>query len=131
MANADLADNDWFEMHIAMLQNAARGGSPCIDASMRISVPGWADRRRVDRLSCVIDAWLDTAGTKTSAIVCDISAFGAGMKIKTNLPVENKVVVWIGDRSLSATIKWVAGERLGVAWAEPLDHDDPLLDPSQ
>lgn len=110
-------------MSVALAANP--GFPPLGFASMkaRIADASDADRRRADRLTVAIDARVRPLGEEgCEARIVNISA--TGFMAATNARHEVGSRVWLilpGRERASALVKWIAGDKLGAEFAEPID----------
>ena len=115
---------------LGLLRLAKAGHSPCLGADGRITIPGWAERRRAGRRIVNLAATLVAAGRTVPVTVRDISASGLGLEGDCKLEEGTEVSVRLaGNRQLAGRIAWCSDRRIGLELAERLDVRDPLLAP--
>ena len=80
------------------------------------------DRRRHSRLPVEMDATVRELGeTGVEAKVLNISETGFMAEVGTEFDVGTRVWLILPDRErASAVVKWVAGDKLGAEFAEPI-----------
>ncbi len=112
---------------VALLQAARDGSVPCMLGD-RIMVPGWAERRKHERLSTNQNAVLRTAAGEEPVRISNISRGGlciAGVpNIKIGQPVS---IVLAQGRLLAGHVRWAHNGSAGVKFDQILAENDPLL----
>ncbi len=85
-------------------------------------VPDVADRRRAARVPLDLDVTVRELGASgTEARVLNISETGFMAEAEAHFEVGARVWLILPDRDrASAVVKWVAGNRLGAEFAEPI-----------
>ncbi|MGI9514414.1 MAG: PilZ domain-containing protein [Anderseniella sp.] len=98
-----------------LLKACANGEWPCLDDQMAVSIPGWAERRRDDRITCAIAIQIEVEGKAVEATITDISQFGLGLEGCPDLDTGDSVVIATSsDHSLTGHVAWSVGESAGV-----------------
>lgn len=113
-----------------LLARAEAGGTPCLEADRRVTIPGWAERRRERRREREIPASATIGTRKLAVTICDVSGGGVGLEMPygTTTAVRQAIVVHMPDgRDLAGIIAWLEGPRAGVQFDTRLPDSDPLL----
>lgn len=113
---------------LAILRMAARGASPCIEADGRITIPGWAERRREPRRSVQRAASLQIGQRMMPVMIRDVSTSGLGLDCPAEATPGERVVVRLpGNRMLPGEVAWADGKRIGIRLDQRLVESDQLL----
>lgn len=113
---------------ILLLRQAQDGGMPCIEADGRVTVPGWAERRREERRGLMLDATATIGDATLPIIIRDASESGLGIELDHDaLPGDRVVIQLNGGRTLVGDIVWCDGLRAGVRLDRRLSPRDPVL----
>lgn len=100
---------------LGLLKDCASGEWPCLDEHMAVSIPGWAERRRNDRITCAIAIEIEANGTPMEATITDMSQFGIGLDGCPGLQLGDSVVIATSeDHSLDGHVVWSVGESAGI-----------------
>lgn len=85
-----------------------------------------ADRRRGQRLPIELDATVRELGSNgIEARVLNISERGFMAQSEGSFEVGSRVWLMLpGKGRANAVVKWIAGDKLGAEFAEPIDLDD-------
>jgi hypothetical protein len=85
-----------------------------------------ADRRRAHRLPIEIDATVRELGANgIEARVLNISESGFMAQSEGSFEVGSRVWLMLPGRGrANAVVKWIAGDKLGAEFAEPISLDD-------
>lgn len=111
-----------------LLNAAAQGGHPCVEAQGGIVIPGWAERRRHRRFAADLTVDIEIAGLNHVVRVFDVSAGGLGLSGLDRVMAGTAATARVPDgRRLSGTIAWAANGRAGLKFRTPLQASDPLL----
>jgi len=89
-----------------------------------------SERRRASRLPVDFDAQVRELGeTGIEARVLNISETGFMAEATSQFEVGSRVWLMLpGRQRANAVVKWVAGDKLGAEFAEPMMLDDLLAD---
>ena len=113
---------------LSLLQLAKSGETPCIDADGRVTIPGWAERRREKRRSVHLAAIAQIGRQVVPAMIRDVSPSGIGLQCTYQAAPEERIIVRLpGDRQMAGTVTWSDGQRIGVMLDQRLEVGDPLL----
>lgn len=113
---------------LSLLQLAESGETPCIEADGRVTIPGWAERRREKRVSVQLAATAQIGRQIVPAMIRDVSPSGLGLQCTYQGAPEERITVRLpGDRQMSGTIAWADGQRIGMMLDQRLEAGDPLL----
>jgi hypothetical protein len=113
---------------LALLRAAAAGEAPCFEADGELSIPGWAERRADLRIEVDLPVDLSCAGRTLPARLVNISQSGLGIESREVLSRGLSLEVTMpGGRRLAARVIWALEGRMGLALADHLAADDPLL----
>lgn len=84
------------------------------------------DRRRMQRVPIELDVQMRELGSSgVEARVLNISERGFMAETGAHFEVGSRVwLILPGRERASAVVKWIAGDRLGAEFAEPLSLDD-------
>ncbi len=111
-----------------LLRQSEAGGYPCLEPDGRVTVPGWAERRREPRNAVQMAATAEIGGRYIPVMIRDASASGLGLEsAHIAAPGERIVVRLPGDRQMPGDVAWSDGQRIGVRLEHPLMPGDPLL----
>ncbi len=127
---ADGVSSDTASEHeiLALLDDAAKGGSACLDADGFISIPERAERRLSSRVSVSIHVNVLTVDACIPATVINASTTGLGLHLDAPLHVGDKITIQIPiGRLLSGTVIWCLRDKAGIKLATRLAADDVLL----
>ncbi len=114
---------------LRLLEEAQRGGRPCIDAYGRLVVPAMPQQRRSPRRMLCQDCTLHHRDLRVRVFAKDISAGGLGLERAPRLEPGEYVSVWLrSGRSFSGEVAWSRGTSAGIRFSSPLSLSDPLLD---
>ena len=92
---------------LGLLRMAAAGNSPCVDAEGRISIPGWAERRRERRRSVNLPARILTEKRVLSVKILDASPTGLGIECAAAIEIDTEISVLFADnRRLAGRVVW-------------------------
>jgi hypothetical protein len=115
---------------LGLLRMSEAGHSPCLGPDGRVTIPGWAERRRALRRTVALPASVVVAGEAlfVGAVVRDISATGLGVDCACDAAEGTPVTVRIdGGRQFHGRVAWSNGQRLGIELDQRLAPDDSLL----
>lgn len=89
-------------------------------------VPDQGDRRTAPRQSVELDVTMRELGeTGVDARVLNISTSGFMAETEAHFEVGSRVwLILPGRDRASAVVKWIAGDRLGAEFAEPVSFED-------
>lgn len=111
-----------------ILDAAAIGGSPCIDAKGQPFLPALPQRRTSARRMLGQNARVTAAGRTVHAYVRDVSASGFGLEQIANLDVGQVLSIEIATgRRFTGTVVWYKASRAGIRLNRTLTPNDPLL----
>lgn len=111
-----------------LLQEAATGGSPCLDDAWRISSPELPQRRRTARRTICQPCKITYNRTTTQAFVRDVSPGGFGLERAPQLPPKSLVLIELpSGRRFTGVVAWSNGSSVGVRFSRTLLPNDPLL----
>ena len=112
----------------SLLNSAAEGMQPCIDAAGRPFMPELPQRRRSARKSLFQACTVQHARRTVTAMVRDISSGGLGLEGVKGIQAQDLVVVEIeSGRRFTGIVVWSKGRLSGVRFSTPLPPNDPLL----
>jgi hypothetical protein len=118
--------NEREEQVVKLLTRAGAGEAPCIDDQGKISIPGWAERRRDKRVQPSCSAAAIIGNRRQEIVVLDASIRGLG--ISGVAEVGQHVEILLSDeRRLSGSVEWARDGRFGIRLLRPLSPNDPLL----
>jgi hypothetical protein len=112
---------------IRLLEQASSGLSPCIDHDGHLSLPGWAERRKEQRLATTLPVMIRLGSKRYPAVLRNLSS--GGMEIATGfmVPTGTRLIVeWGGVRQYPGRICWCDGRVAGIGLDKPLSPGDPL-----
>lgn len=113
---------------IDLLQDAAAGGSPCLDAAGQISIPDLPQRRRTARRTICQPCTITHNRTTSEAFVRDVSPGGFGLERVPQLVPKSLVLIELpSGRRFTGVVAWCNGFSAGVRFARTLLPNDPLL----
>jgi hypothetical protein len=113
---------------INLLQDAAQGGSPCLDAAGQISVPDLPQRRRTARRTIGQPCTITHNRTTSEAFVVDVSPGGFGLERVPQLVPKSLVLIELpSGRRFTGVVAWCNGSAAGVRFSRTLLPNDPLL----
>jgi hypothetical protein len=113
---------------IELLQEAVNGGTPCLDAEGRISIPDLPQRRRTARRTICQPCTLTYNRTTAQAFVRDVSPGGFGLERVPQLTPKTLVLIELpSGRRFTGVVAWCNGSAAGVRFARTLLPNDPLL----
>jgi PilZ domain len=116
------------EVLIDLLQEAARGGSPCLDDEGNISIPDLPQRRRTARRTICQPCTLTYNRTQAQAFVRDVSPGGFGLERVPQLVPKSLVLIELpSGRRFTGVVVWCNGTSAGVRFSRTLLPNDPLL----
>jgi hypothetical protein len=111
-----------------LLDAAAHGEAPCVDAQGRPYLPALPQRRRSSRRMVGQPAMVTAAGTTMRAFVRDVSTGGFGLEQVGLLDTGASVVVELPTgRRFAGEVVWYKRRRSGIRFTRPLSPNDPLL----
>lgn len=111
-----------------LLDAAARGQSPCVNAEGRPYLPALPQRRRGSRRILNQPASITTAEYAGRLFVRDVSQGGLGLdRVRRVKDGDFATVTLTSGRVLTGTIVWRKGARAGLRLTTPLPHNDPML----
>ncbi len=111
-----------------LLRQAEAGGCPCMEPDGRVTIPGWAERRREPRHTVQLAATAQIGERFIPVMIRDASPSGLGLESSQMAAPGERIVVRLpGDRQLPGDIAWSDGQRIGVRLDRPLMPGDPLL----
>lgn len=112
---------------INLLRRAADGETTCIDPMGRVTIPGWAERRREPRLLLDLEATIVVGKILFKVRIRDASPTGLGIEGRIVATIGERLVVKYRDRQLSGVVAWIEGDRLGLNLDQRLEAGDHLL----
>ncbi len=113
---------------MVLLNQAERGLSPCVEPDGCVIVPGWAERREHKRFKVDLRAEASIGLSLEPVHIFDISAGGMGLIGLTNPRRGDALTVKLKEgRRLRGSIAWVAGNKAGMRFQQPLTPGDALL----
>jgi hypothetical protein len=116
------------EVLIELLQEAASGGSPCLDDEGQISIPDLPQRRRTARHTICQPCTITYNRTTAQAFVRDVSPGGFGLERVPQLAPKSLVLIELpSGRRFTGVVAWCNGSSAGVRFARTLLPNDPLL----
>jgi len=116
------------EVLIGLLQEAANGGSPCLDDEGKISIPDLPQRRHTARHSICQPCVLTYNRTTAQAFVRDVSPGGFGLERVPKLAPKSLVLIELpSGRRFTGVVAWCNGSSAGVRFSRTLLPNDPLL----
>lgn len=113
---------------VSLLNSAAQGLQPCIDAGGRPFMPELPQRRLAARKALFQECTLRHSRKVIRALARDISTGGLGLDSAPGLHVGELVVVeLLSGRRLMGCVAWIKGRSAGIRFGTPLPPNDPLL----
>lgn len=113
---------------VRLLEAAAGGQSPCVDARGQLYLPVLPQRRQTSRRMVGQAAMVTVDGAKFRAYVRDVSAGGFGLDSVPRLELNRSAVIETATgRRFTGTVAWSKGGRAGIKFMRPLTPNDPLL----
>ncbi|MEZ5899019.1 MAG: PilZ domain-containing protein [Hyphomicrobiaceae bacterium] len=111
-----------------LLNAAARGQSPCLNANGHPFLPALPQRRRAARRILGQPATVTVDRCTQYAFVRDVSQGGIGLEQVNGLVEgENAVVALSTGRRFTGTVVWQKAQRAGIRLTVALNPNDPLL----
>ncbi|MFM9941055.1 MAG: PilZ domain-containing protein [Hyphomicrobiaceae bacterium] len=115
---------------LELLARAEAGGTPCLDPDGRITIPGWAERRRERRQELRQTATATLGATLVPVVIRDASTSGLGLDLPREAQGGERLTVQLpGGREIAGEIAWSDGQRAGLRLDRRLTENDPLLAP--
>jgi len=116
------------EVLIKLLEEAAAGGSPCLNARGQISIPDLPQRRRTARRTICQPCKITYNRTTAQAFVRDVSPGGFGLERAPQLAPKSLVLIELpSGRRFAGVVTWSNGPSAGVRFSRTLLPNDPLL----
>jgi hypothetical protein len=113
---------------IELLRLAEAGDWPCLDPDGRITIPGWAERRREKRHELRQDATARFGTTIVPVLIRDASRSGLGLEMRREArPGERLVVTLPGGPEFAGEVAWWDKGRAGIKLDRWLSAEDPLI----
>jgi len=113
---------------IELLQKVAQGGSPCIDANGKISIPDLPQRRDSARRTICQPCTITYNRTTAQAFVRDVAPGGFGLERAPQLAPKSLVKIELpSGRRFTGTVAWSKGGNAGIRFSRTLLPNDPLL----
>ena len=111
-----------------LLRMAESGEAPCLEPDGRITIPGWAERRREPRIALRLEATTEIGGETMAIVIRNVSLSGLGLDCTGEIAPGTRLTVRLpGDRVLRGVVAWADVQRVGVRLDQRLEPDDPLL----
>lgn len=111
-----------------LLDAAARGQSPCINAEGKPYLPALPQRRRGARRILNQPASISTAEYAGRVFVRDVSQGGLGLdRVRRVKDGDFATITLSTGRVLAGTVVWRKGPRAGLRLSTPLPAGDPML----
>lgn len=105
---------------LAVLADAADGGTPLLTAAGEVVVPAWFEARRAPRISVDCAAVLQLRGERHDGTLIDISTGGAGLRCGAPMVVGERVTVVVGQSiAMSGVVVWRTGKLAGIEFDQP------------
>lgn len=102
-----------------LMEAAALGGWPCLDADGRVNVPGWAERRRSVRVAVSQLVTVIAHGVGVAGRLIDVSREGMQIEVASDSKIGDAIAVVLADqRRVRGHVRWARDGRIGVL----LDH---------
>ena len=121
-------DNDGDIAALALFEDAARGGTGCLDASGLVSIAQHAERRQSKRIKVSIAANIVADGTNHPATIVDASETGIGLRSDAPLKVGEPISVQLPNgRNLEGAVVWGLRDRAGMRLEVRLSVDDAIF----
>jgi hypothetical protein len=116
------------EVLIGLLQEAAKGGSPCLDLNGQINIPDLPQRRSSARRTLCQPCKITCNRTTSQAFVRDVSPGGFGLERAPQLTPKSLVLIELpSGRRFTGVVVWSNGSSAGVRFSRTLLPNDPLL----
>ena len=113
---------------IEILQSVTRGGSPCLDANGKISIPDLPQRRLSARRTICQPCAITYNRTTAQAFVRDVAPGGFGLERVPQLAPKSLVLIELPTgRRFTGVVAWCKGSTAGIRFARTLLPNDPLL----
>ncbi len=111
-----------------LLTRAEAGGTPCLDPEGRITIPGWAERRREPRQEMRQSATATFGAATVPVVIRDASNSGLGIELPREAQGGERLTLKLpGGREITGEIAWADGQRAGLKLDRILAANDPLL----
>lgn len=112
----------------ALLSAAEAGGEPCLEPDGRVTIPGYAERRRDVRRPLQLAATVQIGHRSMPVMICDASRSGLGLQCNNDARQGDPIMLRRpNERPLSGVVAWATETRIGVRLSQPLETTDPLL----
>lgn len=123
------ADGEPFAGRAVVLEQAAAGANPCVNDAGRVTVPGWAEKRKAARFNCNAGAVIECDGEQLDVVITDASVSGLGVRgLPQPLLDRSAVTIILGDdERLKGQIVWCRKGAAGIALEQNWPGDHPLL----
>ncbi|NOU05807.1 MAG: hypothetical protein HOO99_06450 [Hyphomicrobiaceae bacterium] len=106
----------------ALLEAAALGGWPCLDLDGRVTVPGWAERRRSPRVVVSQLVTVVVHGVASVGRLVDVSRDGMQIAAAATVSCGDAIEVVLADqRRAVGQVRWAQGGRIGVQLNGPFN----------
>lgn len=116
------------EVLIELLQQAGRGGSPCLSDEGKISIPDLPQRRRTARRTICQPCTITFNRQTAQAFVRDVSPGGFGLERVPQLVPKSLILIELpSGRRFTGVVVWCNGTSAGVRFSRTLLPNDPLL----
>lgn len=113
---------------IDLLQDAARGGSPCLDANGKIALPDLPQRRQSARRTICQPCTITYNRTTVEAFVRDVAPGGFGLERAPQMAPKSLVLIELpSGRRFTGVVAWSKGSTAGIRFSRTLLPNDPLL----
>ncbi|HRY06822.1 MAG TPA: PilZ domain-containing protein [Hyphomicrobiaceae bacterium] len=113
---------------IKVLDSVIDGNPECCQPDGKIVLPKLAERRHAARHALLQPVRVRVGNDELRAFATDISSGGIGLSRIPQLAPGTHIVIELAvGRSLSGTIAWSRGSKVGVAFDQPLSPTDPLI----
>jgi hypothetical protein len=113
---------------IELLQKVAHGGSPCIDANGKISIPDLPQRRGSARRTICQPCTITYNRITAQAFVRDVAPGGFGLERAPQLTPKSLVLIELpSGRRFTGVVAWSKGGNAGIRFSRALLPNDPLL----
>lgn len=111
-----------------LLNAAARGQSPCINADGQTYLPALPQRRRGARRLLHQPATIETLEYSGHIFVRDVSQGGLGLERARRIKEgDHATITLVSGRQFRGTVVWRKGARAGLQLSTPLSPQDPML----
>lgn len=108
----------------SILADVALGMAPCVDDQGAVTVPAWAERRQIRRLHRNLHLHVMAGDRIERVLITNASDNGIGIIGLRGVQVGDGIEILIGPgRTLPATIVWVRGDQVGIAYDSPPPMD--------